>query len=178
MRTPSRLLAAAAVAAAATVIFAGPALADDGTTPAVTLTPAVNCIATSDQLVAAGYGQLVSGDTKDDQWAVLGYTNPSSTKVTVSGAQNSLAGVQGSVPTTFSPGTQFGQGVAALPAGASGTWTLTGKTVRISAAAAPACENDELPATGNGFGAPMVLLASIPVGIVATLVARKRRRTR
>jgi hypothetical protein len=177
MITVRRLFATAALVTAATFGAATPALAAPATSG--TLTPTVNCIATSDQLTSAGYGAVVTNDTKNSKWAVLGYTNSGKSEVTIKPGtgQNKLRGVEGSVPESFAPGAQFGQGVALLPSSsASGTWTLSGTSVAISMTAAPACRNSEMPAEGNGMGAPIALLVSAAVGVAATLAARRRRR--
>lgn len=176
MTAALRLLAAALVAAAGLLGGAGPAHATPGKSA---LTPTVNCIASGDQLTAEGYGGFaVKGAGPDTRYALLGYVNAGDAMTLNSGGENTLSGLQGTLPTEFAAGTQYGKGVAVLTsADSEGSWKLGMKTVAISMKSAPACHDDEMPTEGNGLGAPIALLLSVPIGLAALLFA-KRRRTR
>ena len=109
--------------------------------------------------------------------AVLGYknTNRSST-YTITGSYNviSPSRYDGDQPTSFKPGTYHG--VFSLPV-SSGTvyWDLAGTRLTISRTAASACPaGTTLPASGNGTGIAIALVAA---GVLGVLLVRRARRT-
>jgi hypothetical protein len=108
--------------------------------------------------------------------AVLGYDNPSGSKVTVPrGASNKFTPTRydGNQPTTFLPGRQ--RGVFSLTVDhPSVKWKLDSSTLRLDRNATRCPPSTEMPEQGNGTGIAVGLLAGGVLGVF--LVRRMQRR--
>jgi hypothetical protein len=104
--------------------------------------------------------------------AVLGYSNPSSTSVTVPrGAKNKFTPTRydGAQPTTFLPGRQRGVFSVRITH-PHVKWMLQG-TQLVLVGSAPTCPpSTEMPGSGNGTGPAIGLLAA---GVVGLVMARR-----
>lgn len=131
--------------------------ADSGATR---LTPVLNCV--------------VPGRNGAYQ-ALLGYANPTRTTYYLSGSVNAISPSQynGSQPKSFSTGSHDGVFSLSITSGTV-TWNLNGTRLTITSSAAPTCpRGTTLPATGNGTGIAIALVAAGALGVV--LVRRARR---
>lgn len=123
---------------------------------------------------------------KDQYRAVFGYTNPGKQTGRISVGDNnrlqltglnapSSSKVDGVQTTTFDPGTHkaaFATGWVSKDVQV--TWAVGGKTVAANWSK-PTCGRDvSLPATGNGSGPIIALLASLLI-VGAAILVRKRR---
>jgi LPXTG-motif cell wall-anchored protein len=181
MRDLSRQLRAVVLAAATALLALLAVLAVPGTASAAT-TPGIGTVPTN---TITPLLDCVQKNKDGSVTAILGYTNASTRTQTITvGSLNQIAPSRfsGTQPTTFKPGTQHG--VLSLPMTNSEymggdywyvdgnfayfgwTWTQNG----------PFCApGTSLPATGNGTGIAIGLLAA---GLVGGLVVRRvRRRT-
>ena len=160
-RTAVRIGVAGLVAATAVVASPGTALA------AGTITPLLDC-------------WTVSGSTTT---LVLGYSNTKSKAATydVGGSSNSWtpAKYNGRQPDTFEVGTFHGSYSVTMASSdvATATWTLGSTVLDVSdakAATGTCPPGTSLPASGNGTGAAIALVAAGGLGVL--LVHRARRR--
>ena len=118
---------------------------------------------------------------QDGSWtAVFGYDNPTPLTWDESrGFDNELtpARFDGVQVTSFAPGTHPGAFSVQVPASTpSVDWQVHSRHATASLAGSEPCPSaTELPAEGNGLGAPMVLVAAGVVGAVSIAVSRRRR---
>ncbi|SDC43503.1 hypothetical protein SAMN05660690_1427 [Geodermatophilus telluris] len=118
---------------------------------------------------------------QDGSWtAVFGYENPTPLTWDESrGFDNELtpAALDGPQVTSFAPGTHHGAFSVRVPASTpSVEWQVHSRSVTASRDGSTRCPSEtELPADGNGLGAPMVLAAAGLVGAASLAVSRRRR---
>ena len=167
----TRPAAAAGIVVAALGVSAGPAAAASSPTGG-----------------SAGYLELncvnVSGSSYS---AVFGYNDTSGVSGTIAvGPSNTVtpSSVNGEQTTAFQTGDHPAAWESSeVPVGQSITWTVGspgyGFGTVTATASSPACGGGlALPADGNGFGVPIGLAISVPVGAAVVLFERRARRRR
>jgi hypothetical protein len=143
------------------VPFVGNSVASAAPSSVTPITPIVECVAVNS---SGGYT------------AVLGYSNPSSTSVTIPhGASNKLTPnkYDGDQPTTFLPGRQ--RGVFSVTVDHSNVkWRLQSLTLDLDEGVTPCPPSTQMPEQGNGTGIAVGLLAGAVVGVF--MIRRSQRR--
>jgi hypothetical protein len=162
----SRAQAAAVAVLAAVLLSAAPGIASADTG---TVTPLLDCYTPNSDgsyTVILGYTNTDT-TTRAIPYGSLNYTTPST--------------YQSLMPTQFQPGTRhaaFSVQVAPADLNSTSSWSLDGHTLNyLSAASASGiCSaSTSLPATGNGTGLAIALLAGGVVGVVGLHRATRRR---